>query len=60
MIAMSATYPYTEEKLQDNNLQTNISEDIEHIIDKPEINELEMEDGETENAQKALTVAQLI
>ncbi|NEP06870.1 MAG: RNA polymerase sigma factor, RpoD/SigA family, partial [Okeania sp. SIO4D6] len=56
MIAMSATYRYTEEseeKLQDNNLQTNISEDIEQIIDKPETNELEMEDGETENAQKS-------
>ncbi|NES78133.1 MULTISPECIES: RNA polymerase sigma factor SigC [Okeania] len=53
---MSATYRYTEEseeKLQDNNLQTNISEDIEQIIDKPETNELEMEDGETENAQKS-------
>ena len=53
MIAMSGTYPYTEEKLQDNNLQTNISEDIEQIIARPEINELEMEDGEAENAQKS-------
>ena len=53
MIAMSATYPYTEEKLQDSNLQANISEDIEQIIDQPEINELEMQDGETENAQKS-------
>ncbi|NEO54416.1 MAG: RNA polymerase sigma factor SigC [Okeania sp. SIO3B5] len=50
---MSGTYPYTEEKLQDNNLQTNISEDIEQIIARPEINELEMEDGEAENAQKS-------
>lgn len=53
MIAMSATYPNTEEKLQDNNLQTNVSEDIEQIIARPEINELEMEDAETENAQKS-------
>lgn len=56
MIAMSATYPYTEkseEKLQENNLQTKISEDIEQIIDQPEINELEMEDGEAGNAQKS-------
>ncbi|NES68944.1 MAG: RNA polymerase sigma factor SigC [Okeania sp. SIO2D1] len=52
---MSATYPYTEEseeKLQ-NDMQTNISEDIEQIIDKPEINELEMENGEAENTQKS-------
>ncbi|NEP78167.1 MAG: RNA polymerase sigma factor SigC [Okeania sp. SIO3C4] len=56
MIAISATYPYTEEseeKLQDDNLQTNISEDIDQIIGKPEINDLEMEDTEAENAQKS-------
>ncbi|MDY7008248.1 MAG: RNA polymerase sigma factor SigC [Cyanobacteriota bacterium] len=53
---MSATYPYTEEseeKLQDNNLQTNISEDIDQIIGKAEINDLEMEDTEAENTQKS-------
>ncbi|NEQ77019.1 MAG: RNA polymerase sigma factor SigC [Okeania sp. SIO2C9] len=53
---MSATYPYTEEseeQLQDDNLQTKISEEIEQITDRPETNELEMENGETDNAQKS-------
>ncbi|NET45265.1 RNA polymerase sigma factor SigC [Okeania sp. SIO2B3] len=53
---MSATYPYTEEseeQLQDDNLQTKISEEIEQITDRAETNQLEMENGETDNAQKS-------
>ncbi|NEN90624.1 MAG: RNA polymerase sigma factor SigC [Okeania sp. SIO3H1] len=53
---MSATYPYTEEseeQLQDDNLQTKISEEIEQITDRVETNQLEMENGETDNAQKS-------
>ncbi len=49
MIAMSATYPYTEqseEQLYSNNLQAEFPEDLEQIT-----NELATEDEEADNAQ---------
>lgn len=46
MITKSAAYPYTEKKLQSNNLQAEFPEDLEQST-----NQLTMENGKADNAQ---------